>query len=188
MTTLDTNGSPYKKQDPPSPLKIEEHSRSLLHCDTGCCDSKDSKDNASRKELLWTNKQEELFFTWQQLSLERSYQHNKLAKRCKRKYRLLGLISIILPTILSGVTQYYSPAWLLATGFISSGILNGLSSLFNYGSLYQLHNEYAAKYEDFEREISTELIKPKANRGPCDVYLKRCEMILNSMTRNAPDL
>ena len=95
---------------------------------------------------------------------------------------------IIVPATLGGVTQVYAPPLLLALGFTASSLLSGVQSLFNFGGAYIAHSEYSAKYEDFQREMRTELIKPKAFRQPCDVYLRSCEMTLNAFTRAAPDL
>lgn len=95
---------------------------------------------------------------------------------------------VLVPATLGGVTQVFSPPWLLALGFTTSSLLSGIQTLFNFGGAYIAHNEYSAKYEDFKREMVTELIKPKAFRQPCDVYLRSCEMTLNAFTRSAPDL
>lgn len=147
-----------------------------------------SLDDPLRKELLWTERQEDLFDTWRSLCIKRTQGHQQQAKYNKWKYRILGTTMIVVPAVLSGVTQIYSPDWLVAFGFTASSLMSGIQNLFNYGGLYVQHNEFAAKYEDFQREIDAELIKPKPYRTACDVYLKSCEMTLNSLTRQAPDL
>ena len=147
-----------------------------------------TQDDPDRHELLWTNRQEELFHTWRELCGERSVRHGVCAKRNKWRHRIISLCMILIPTCLSGITQVYSPPMLITFGFITNGILSGIQALFNFGGLYVLHNEFSAKYEDFKREMDTELIKPKSLRIACDVYLKSCEMELNALTRQAPDL
>jgi len=147
-----------------------------------------SLDDPARQELLWTNRQEGLFDSWRTLCRNRSQEHQQHAKYNKWKHRALGITMVIVPAVLSGVTQIYDASWLVAFGFTASSIMSGVQSLFNYGGLYIQHSEFSAKYEDFKREIDAELIKPKANRVACDVYLKSCEMTLNSLTRQAPDM
>ena len=147
-----------------------------------------SEDNPERMELLWTERQEALFRKWQNLCLDRGEEHALSATKNKWRYRVLGLLMVVVPATLGGVTQVYSPPWLLALGFTASSFLSGVQTLFNFGGAYIAHNEYSAKYEDFKREMVTELIKPKAFRQPCDVYLRSCEMTLNAFTRSAPDL
>lgn len=147
-----------------------------------------SEDDPNRVELMWSPTQEELCYSWGSIATKRSKQHLILAKWNKFLFRIFSLLAIIIPTVLTGVTQMYAPPMLIAAGFIVTGIINGISSLFDFGGTYQKHNEYNAKYEDYARDIHTELNKPKAFRQACDVFVSRIEMTLNAFTKQAPDL
>lgn len=150
--------------------------------------SSSSKDDSQRRELLWNSRQEELIMAWRALSAERCLKHSTKARNYKFMHRLLAAVGIIVPASFSAITQYFPDPWLLAVGFIFTATLNGLQALFKWNTLLLQHNEFAAKYEDFGREIDSELIKPKSFRLACDVFTKVCEMKLNFLTRQAPDI
>lgn len=141
-----------------------------------------------RVELMWRKEIQDLFDVWLQTCEVRIEAHAKACKINKFRHRFFGVLTILIPTILSGVTQVYSPPLLVTFGFIINGILSGIQTLFNFGGLYTAHNEYSAKYEDFKRAMEAELVKPRKFRIAADVYLKACEMKLNALTRSAPDL
>ena len=151
-------------------------------------ESPPSEDDPLRVELPWTKRSQELIVQFIDVCQTRSRAHDDKCKQHKLYYRLLSSVLSIIPLILVGIHQVYPRPLLSSIGFICTGTLNTLQAILNFGKSYQLHSEFSAKYEDLARSMTTEVCKPKRFRTPCDVFLKECEMLMNALTKEAPDL
>jgi len=147
-----------------------------------------TSEDVSREEMPWETRTEILLRKWIELCESRANQHDAKGKLNKNKFRFLGVLTILLPTVFGGITQVFPLPTLVAMGFISSGVLSGVSALFNFGGNYIEHMVFAAKYVDLARNVTTELIKRRRLRLACDVFLKSTEMALNALTTQAPDI
>lgn len=147
----------------------------------------DSKD-CVRTELMWERREEDLIDEWIKLCDQRSVCHDKAAHYQRRNYRVFGALAVFTPITFGGVTQFYTDPLVSMCGFVITGLTSAVSTFFNFGHKMSEHFDYAAKYEELRREMKVEVCRPRRFRSPCDVFLARTEMKLNSLTRGAPDI
>ena len=148
-----------------------------------------SEDDENRKELLWENREEELMKKWGNEMKVASKMHRKSGKKFKKLYAIFGIPSTLIPIILSGLnTQLEDYPLAQSLLMITTGTLVGISTFFNLGSRFTKHFEYEHRYGELSLAIEKELVKPKAHREACDVYMEKIFMKYNSLNARAPNV
>lgn len=160
-------------------LKIEKESSS----------KNSSMDDANRKELLWEHREENVINEWRETMISNSKKHNSKAKRMKNIYRVLMIMSIVFPALLSFLNNFINTIPILVQSMLlTSSIVSGLNGFLNLGARTEKHFQYEASYMKLSNEIRKELCKPKRHRIACDVYLQVIMSDMNTLDRSAPDL
>ncbi len=152
-----------------------------------------SNDRTDRKELLWDNRIEHLIKEWSVKSIKKSNVHNSKAKYKKKLYYGFNIPCIVIPFFMSISSIFWgecSTEHKMINSIIACiiGSLNGIQTLLNLGSQYQLHFEAESKYRDLHIDIESVLIKHKQDRLPADIFLERCRLLFENIERNSPDI
>jgi hypothetical protein len=148
----------------------------------------ESFDDATRKELLWEQREEGLLEKWMTEMYTYSKNHNISGKRYKKLYAVLGVPATLLPIVLSGVTPHLeNHPYLNSLLMITTGSLVGMITFFNLGKRFAQHFEYEHRYDELAREIEKELRKPKRHRLACDVYMEKVYMTYCGLNARAPN-
>ena len=151
--------------------------------------SRSSKDDESRKELLWETREENVLNKWKNEMSNLSEEHNVSGRYYKKLYSIINLPATIIPIVLGGVNSKLGNYEFLQTILmILSGSLIGVSTFYNLGQLYSSHFEFENKYDTLSRELEKELQKPKRHRMACDLYMERIYLKYSSLNANAPDM
>jgi len=148
-----------------------------------------SVDDPNRREVLWETRLEDLCKKWKEDSLSRSAEHDKKAREMKRKGTYLSIPSIVIPLILSGISNITSDLPLVNSSLMAFvSILTGVNVFFNFPKKQQQHFEYSAKFFKLSIDVEKEMSKRKKNRIAADVYLEKISNDYNNLTFNAPPL
>ena len=148
-----------------------------------------SEDALDRVELLWDSKNQELIVEWANECKENAKLHNKQGKRFKCMHTLLGIPTMLVPVFIGAFSNQLELAPVTQSVLmLFSGALSTISQFFDFSSRSQRHLEYEARYSELAAEIDVELVKPKARRLACDVYLERCMNERNRLAGGAPVL
>jgi hypothetical protein len=151
--------------------------------------SDSSKDNESRKELLWESREEDLIIQWKNNMKAQSKRHYEAGKKFKQLHEIITLPSIILPVIASGLTQLIQPYPYVSSGImLTIGILTGLNGFYCPAIKKEKHFNHEALYSVLATEIEKELCKPKYMRIAADVYLEKISLKKNHLDSSAPVL
>lgn len=152
-------------------------------------DSKTSEtsEDADREEMKWQNKGEHFITDIMDYCDKQSNIYNIESHKCKKKYNLYSIPTIIIPLLLAvvlpiipnnsmkdsiGINLSYNSV--INTGFMSFvAILNGLNTFYNFGKKSERYNEYSGKYAELSQQIAVELSKPKKFRTQLDVLTER---------------
>ena len=171
------------RSGPPSDVIASGDFDELLKEESG------SKDDPNRREMLWEPREEQYL---KKIILEcdsQSRLHRRKGKLFKKLYMTFGVPSILIPIVLSGITEEIKHHPLLNSMLLmSAGIISGISGFFNFGRKYQEHFEFENKYSGLSQEIENELTKPKKNRVAVDVYLERVRLKYCNLNNHAPDV
>ena len=150
-------------------------------------DSTSSEDKI-REEQPWDTKSEQ-FIQDLKLSCDQiSKMFNLAGRKAKKKYNLLAIPTIILPLVCSVVINKIENNKDLINSVLLCiiGIINGLSTFFNFGKKMIIFNEYSGKYTELSNIISLELAKPKKYRIDLDIFLERITIKKQYLDSNAP--
>ena len=148
-----------------------------------------SLDDPDRLEVLWEPRLETLCNKWRDDSLKRSTEHDAKAKVHKRRFAIFALPAIILPLIMSGMSNILVDYPLVSSsGMALTSILTGVNIFFNHGKKQIQHFEFSAKYFRLATEIEKEVAKRKKDRLAADVFIEKVSMDYNNLAFNAPDL
>jgi hypothetical protein len=148
-----------------------------------------SLDNPDRREVLWEPRLETLCNKWYDDCLARSTQHDVKAKIHKRRFATFALPSIILPLIMSGLSNLLVDYPLVSSsGMALTAILTGMNTFFNHSKKQIQHFEYSGKFFKLATEIEKEIAKRKKDRIAADVFLERISADYNNLAFNAPPL
>ena len=148
--------------------------------------SSNSKDDESRKELLWESREEDLLKMWMEEMKINSLKQGKKARETKKLYALFGVPATLVPIVLSGLSSLEIDPLVNSLLMIMTGSLIGISTFFNLGKKFAQHFEYEHKYDELARELEKELKKPKRHRIACDVYMEKIYMTYNGLNARAP--
>ena len=148
-----------------------------------------SKDDPNRREMLWEAREEDYFKKIIDECNQQGKLHRRKGKLFKKLYMTFGVPTILIPIILSGITEEIKHRPLLNSMLLmSTGIISGISGFFNFGRKYQEHFDFENKYNGLSQEIETELTKPKKNRVAVDIYLERIRLKYSNLNNHAPDV
>ena len=148
-----------------------------------------SLDNPDRREVLWEPRLEKLCNKWRDDCLKRSTQHDTKAKIHKRRFAVFALPAIILPLIMSGLSNILVNYPLVSSsGMALTAILTGVNTFFNHSKKQIQHFEFSAKFFRLATEIEKEIAKRKKDRLASDVFVERVSMDYNNLAFNAPAL
>jgi hypothetical protein len=142
--------------------------------------------DASREEMAWEKREEDMIHKWRNDSLKRSVYHGKKGKRMKKYYILFSLPNCILPLCLTPLEGHLVPM-VKTLLLIFMGVLSGTATFFNFGKKYSDHLEYENRFDEFVNHIDVTLAKPKKFRPPCDVYLSETQLTYSRLCTMAPD-
>jgi hypothetical protein len=152
-----------------------------------------SEDREDREEMKWSSNVEILLKDWSIKSLSKSKLHGQNAKKLKKYFYSLSIPCVIIPFGMSISSVFWgecSYEHKLTNAIISCvlGSLNGLNTLFNLGSLYQLHFEAETKYMDLHTDIESTLVKSKKDRIAVDVFLERAKLQYEYIEKIVPSI
>lgn len=144
-------------------------------------------DDAERRELLWSKTQEDYIIKIKLNCKLQSEKHYRTGKKQQKLYDILSIPPIILPIIMSGLTDVSKEFPLVNTFcFITVGVLSAMNSFLNLGKNSQENFDYESKFTELVNEINLELVKPKKYRIACDVFLERVTLKYNQLVKDEP--
>jgi hypothetical protein len=147
----------------------------------------DSKDDSTRKELLWEAREESLIIKWKNEMLIKKNHHNKKGIRLKKFYRIFGIPACCIPIIVSGLTNELKDfPEILSYLMIATGIITTMMTFFNFSKTSQLHFEFENRYAMLVKNIEKEMQKPKKSRIACDVYVENIYLQYCYLDSSAP--
>lgn len=147
-----------------------------------------TSDDKNRKELLWTNKIEDVLNEWHSKCITSSAWHCKKAKKHKMRFYILGIPAAIIPMALAASSDFLGDDWklLVVIAMIISGSLNIVSGFLNPGKRLESHLTFSSMYSELAIEITSELVKPQSHRQAADVFIQRIMDNYNSLNNRAP--
>jgi hypothetical protein len=145
----------------------------------------------SREEMMWNAKTEAKIIEWKKEAEQASNLHEARGYRLKRYHKMLGLLAIITPIIFAIAIQlvYENDRLKNIVSTIGLGMSSISTAVFGFLRLEirkQQNFDYQAKYLEYAMHLGSELVKPKAHRIQCDVFLKESELCLIFINQNAP--
>lgn len=150
----------------------------------------DTYGSTTRIEESYTNENEELLKKWYDDARISSVAHNKKGRAYKYKHEIFGLPASLIPIMYSPIAGLYSEknGVDVATAFVlvTTGVLNGVYTFFNFGTKMQRHFEYEAKYADLSTTILVELSKERELRIPADRFIEMVQSKIDNFGANAP--
>jgi hypothetical protein len=148
-----------------------------------------SIDEPDRREVLWSVRIEDLCNKWKNDCLIRTKRHDLKAKIFKRRFAIFALPAIVLPLVMSGLSNVLVEYPLISSsGMAITAILTGINTFYNNAKRELQHFEYSAKFFKLSIDVERELAKKKRDRLAADVFLERVSMDYNNLAFNAPPL
>lgn len=146
-----------------------------------------SKDDSTRKELLWESREENLILKWGNEMKEKEKYHKRKGIRLKKLYRLFGIPACCIPIIVSGLTNELKDfPEILSYLMITTGIITTMMTFFNFSKTSQLHFEFENRYAMLIKNIEKEMQRPKKSRIACDVYVENIYLQYCYLDSSAP--
>ena len=165
MTTI-------KEDKHDSPISSDEHRVSI---------------DINREEMLWSAHQEMYIKKIKVDCKFRARGHKLTYKKQRRLYNILSIPPIIVPIIMSGLTNYTNTIFLFNSFcFIIIGVFSALNSFLDYGRQSQENIDFESKYLSLVSDINLEFSKPKKFRVPVDVFLERTTIVYNQLNKEEP--
>ena len=150
-------------------------------------ESVSSKDDESRKELLWERREEILLSKWSKSMINSSKEHYIKGKRTKKINNTLNVVTILISLSSSIFKTELDKIPLLSHSIMyMTSALIGITSFFNLSKRQEQHFQYEQKYKELSNEIDKEMAKPKRHRIACDVYLQKIMSEMNKLDSSAP--
>ena len=149
-----------------------------------------SSPDTSRDEMPWENREERFLEALREECIHANNCHDIAAHSAKCKYTVSQLPTIILPLAISTIQPYLVKGYEPVNSFamLTSSVLAGCCTFFNFGKKMQQHNEFAARYRELADTVTTELAKPRKYRVQLDVFMERCTTKKTQLDREAPML
>jgi len=142
----------------------------------------------------WTEQIEQLVSRWKNQVEKLSHVHQESGYILKTRYYRLIIPSIILPFIMTLVSQNIyagdndTSHIIEGTAFMVTSALSALTLFFNYGQLYEQHFQFSARYSDIITRIDFELARRRKFRTPSDVFITELKCKIESLNDGAPSL
>jgi hypothetical protein len=149
--------------------------------------------NHPRLDEPWTIENEELLQEWAAKCIFASNKHDAQGKIDKHRYRAWAIPNMILTVVMSGLSgalnadEYYTK-YITIGAFVTSGLITGISSLYNFGKSQEKHFNFSTNYAEIALEIKSELTKGRPFRTQADVFSQKMMMKFENLNRNAPNL
>jgi hypothetical protein len=138
----------------------------------------------------YTQQSETLLKYWMKEAKELSNKHNIKGKNFKWKHELVGIPAMIIPIIASPISGLLAdePGIEIfnVVALISSGVLSGIYSFFNFSRKSELHFRYEANYQDLYTTILVELSKKRELRYKADRFIEQIQSKIDGYATNAP--
>jgi hypothetical protein len=126
---------------------------------------------------------------WGSECKDNAKRHNRAGKKFKWLYNIVGVPTMLVPILIGSFsTQLAVSPITQSVLMLCSGALSTISQFFDFSGRSASHFEYEARYSELAAEIDVELVKPKARRLACDVYLEHCLNARNRLGAGAPVL
>lgn len=142
----------------------------------------------------WTSDIEELIKRWKDQTEKLAHIHQESGYINKTRYYRLAIPSILLPFIMTLVSQN------LYTGtndtshiidgamFMTSSILSALTLFFNYSQISEEHFQISSRYTDISNRIDSELARKRKFRTPSDVFITELKSRIENLGESSPPL
>ena len=148
-----------------------------------------SEDALDRVELLWDSRNQDLIIHWGSECKANANLHHKAGKKFKWLYSIIGVPTMLIPVLVGSFASQLAVSPITQSILmLCSGALSTVSQFFDFSGRSAAHFEYEARYSELASEIDVELVKPKARRLACDVYLERVLNARNRLGSSAPVL
>ncbi len=142
----------------------------------------------------WTNEIVELIKRWKDQIEKLSHVHQESGYIDKVRYYRLTIPSILLPFIMTLVSQNLyegknDTAHIIdGVAFAVTSILSALSMFFNYNQGSEKHFQTSARYTDLGNRIDSELARRPQFRTPSDVFITELKGSIEALNNCSPDL
>ena len=139
----------------------------------------ESSSDTIRLEEGWDKENEDYLIEFMMKCKNKGEEHLIEYDRNIKYYYFFSIPSTVVPLVLSSITAFIPIGSLVYTSAISLssvGILNGVSSQFNFSKKAELNASFIKKYTDLHDEIDKILIRSKRFREPFDVVLERVSL------------
>lgn len=142
-------------------------------------------------EEPWTDKIEDLAKHWRTYSISMSEKHEKAAYYIKFKHNFFGIPQIVLPLVMTFVSQILPEAEstniINGVMFLVSGLSGAVYQWLNLGEQYALHFSYVSKYDDIITSIDTELSRQRKFRRSSDVFITEIRCKIDNLNNSSPE-
>lgn len=148
-----------------------------------------SLDDLNRKEVLWTEKSEQLLEKWKDKCERLAIKYNTKAKKKKQQYLSISIPAVCIPIFsgsLSHLLQTYEYA--LPVCLLTTGLCTGMLGLFNLSETYHRCFSAEGRYSDMAMSIDLCLSKKKSERAACDLSLERFRSQISKLDLSSPPL
>ncbi len=141
-----------------------------------------------RLDLPWTEEIEQELMSIRADCLDTASKHENARNRCKCRYTLFGLPSMLIPLITGGIGSYITVEYeyVRSIALIATAVNTTIVQFFNFGQKQSRHNESAGRYAELADTIKMELSKPVMFRISCDVFMERVFVKLQNINSTAP--
>ncbi|NNM23826.1 MAG: hypothetical protein HKO54_09745 [Flavobacteriaceae bacterium] len=146
------------------------------------------------QEAPWDQKGEELLLLWLDDAEKRSKEHSKKGYQLKRRYRFLGITSILTAAILFFVSaihfsddEYRDDIAKRTFTFINLLVVNTATFL-NYGPKYQQHFEFEGRWAKLAVDIKELLATDSEYRSAKDRTLAEYKEIFGNLQMISPEV
>lgn len=142
----------------------------------------------------WTKEIEELIKRWKDQIEKLSHVHQESGYINRTRYYRYALPSIILPFIMTLVSQNLYNGTndvshiIDGVAFMFTSILSALGLFFNYNQLSESHFQTSSRYTDISNRIDSELARKSKFRTPSDVFITELKCKIESLGEGAPTL
>lgn len=183
LNTLKKLNTIHKMTDNILPQKEKNESELIIN-------DKNFKNSKNVVEEEYTEHSEALLKFWLKQAEKARDLHNKKGKSFKFKHEVTALPASLLPIMYSPISGLLSDEDGIEIAnvivLISTGLLSGIHSFFDYGRKSQKHFEYEAKYGDLATTILVELSKKRDIRIRADRFIEMVQSKIDNFAANAP--
>ena len=141
---------------------------------------------------IWNERIEEYIIELKLTSEEEADKCGRMAIYNAKCRNCWGLPSLILPAVLSPLSQTlkdeYYISYINCSGFILVGIFSCILAFFNYGKRSEQFFNVEGRFRDLITDINECLCKHPNNRGECSMVLRTFRMRFDTLNESIPNL